>query len=549
MLLRLRLVEYALIDEVEIEFGPGLNVLTGETGTGKSILVEGLALLLGKRASTDAIREGADRAVVEGVFLDGETETLVRREILRDRTNRCYLDGNLATATLLQQHGESRVDLRGQHEDRLLLKRSVQRELLDAFADAEELAGEVAGAAASIASLDREREELERAEAERVDRIGYLRSQVEEIEAAEIDPGEEDRLEEEAERLRHSAERQRVAGELHHSLSGADDALTSALARLERPLRRLAELDSGMDPLLERLEGARYDLEEVGRELMRYADRVEHEPARLARIEERRDLLFRLRRKHGGTLEDVVHRGREMREELARLESDEKRVAALEREREERFGELTEAAAALADAREAAADRLAAAVGDRLAALDMGAGTFRVELERRPDPDGVAWNGERWSWNRAGLEAVTFRISPNPGESFKPLSRIASGGELSRVLLALEAALAAADRTPTLVFDEIDAGIGGVVAHHVARQLAAVARHHQVIVVTHLAQIAAAADRHLVVEKSLRDGRTVTSARQVSDEQRIREVSRLLGGDPERDVSREHAVELLAGRA
>ncbi|MDX1622654.1 MAG: DNA repair protein RecN [Gemmatimonadota bacterium] len=547
---RLRLAEYALIDEVEVEFGPGLNVLTGETGAGKSILVEGVALLLGARASTDAIREGAERAVVEGLFGDARGgERLVRREIRRDRSNRCYLDGDMATARMLREVGERRVVLHGQHEDRLLVKGAVQRKLLDAFAGAEGIAETVSGAAEALAALEAERAELEDAERRRAERIDYLRSQVEEIDAAEIEPGEEESLASEAERLRHSTERRRLAGELNRALAEADDAVAPALAGLERHLRRLAELDADLAPLADRLTSVRYDLEEVGRELGRYADAVDLDPGRLAAVEERRDLLFRLRRKHGGSLEEVLETARRMREELSELEAAERRAASLDAEREEHFRELTVATNALADAREAAADRLEAAVTDRLAELGMGEGTFEIDLSRRPDPGGVPRGGERWAWSRAGLERVEFRIAPNAGESPRPLSRIASGGELSRVMLALQSALAAADRTPTLVFDEIDAGIGGRIAHRVAAQLKAVAKHHQVIVVTHLAQIAAAADRHLVVEKAPRDERTVISARSVDDEDRVREVSRLLGGDPDRDVSRHHAEELLTGRA
>ncbi|MDX1661955.1 MAG: DNA repair protein RecN, partial [Gemmatimonadota bacterium] len=286
----------------------------------------------------------------------------------------------------------------------------------------------------------------------------------------------------------------------------------------------------------------------LARELLGYAESVEHDPARLAGLEERRDLLFRLERKHGGTIPDVIERGEAMREELEALEARSERAAGLDREVDVLREDLTEAATALSDARETAADRLEDAVRDRLSALGMGEGTFRVALSRRPDEGGIEWDGARWAFSRAGLEEVEFRIAPNRGESPRPLSQIASGGELSRTLLAIEAALAQAGRTPTLVFDEIDAGIGGVVAHRVAQQLEVVARHHQVVVVTHLAQIAAVADRHVVVEKSMRSGRTVTSARRVEGDERVHEVSRLLGGDPERDVSRTHAEELIGSR-
>jgi DNA repair protein RecN (Recombination protein N) len=554
MLTRLRISQYALIDDVEVPLGPGLNVLTGETGAGKSILVEGLGLLLGARASSLAIREGADRATIEGVFaVDGE-ETLVRREIYRDRSTRCSIDGELATARMLQQRVGEWVEIHGQNEDVLLLKRAVQRDLLDAFAGATDEAARgsaerVAGLAERLADLDREHAELARAEAERADRILYLRSQVAEIAAAAVEAGEMERLDHEAALLRNVAERQRLAAEIHEALQGADGAVAETLAGLQRAAGRLAEIDPAAAAWAERIGAARWEAEELARDAAAYAERVEHDPARQAWIEERRDLLHRLARKHGPTLADVVARGAEMERELATLEASSARGTALAAEREGVRGELEAAAAALAEGREAAAARLAPAVEERLRALGMGEGRFKVEFARRRDPEGLLWKEERWSFSRGGIEEVQFLIAPNVGEPPRPLSQIASGGELSRTLLAIEAALADADRTPTLVFDEIDAGIGGEVAHRVADELADVAGHHQVVVVTHLAQIAARADRHLMVEKRKSKGRTVTTVRAVEGDARVREVSRLLGGDPDRDVSLAHAEALLAGGA
>ncbi|MDX1661667.1 MAG: AAA family ATPase, partial [Gemmatimonadota bacterium] len=357
MLKRLRVKEYALVDDVVVEFGAGLNVLTGETGAGKSILVDSLELLTGSRAYTDDIREGAEHATIEGVFEVDGTETAVRREIFRDRSNRCYLDGNLATAKMLQQRGEAWVEIHGQHDDHLLLKRSEQRALLDAFAGAEDLMERVAGLVDEIRALERERAELERAESERASRIDWLRSQVEEIDAAELDPAESERLEAEAKKLRNAAERQRLAGGVWERLEGADEAaLAPALAGVERQLERLVELDPDLEEARERLASARYEIEDLARELLGYAESVEHDPARLAGLEERRDLLFRLERKHGGTIADVIERGEAMREELEALEARSERAAGLDREVDVLREDLTEAATALSDAREAAAD-------------------------------------------------------------------------------------------------------------------------------------------------------------------------------------------------
>ena len=547
MLARLRISQYAVIDDAEIELGPGLNVLTGETGAGKSILIEGLELLLGGRSSTAAIREGAERATIEGLFVVGGEETLVRRDLFRDRASRCAIDGELATAKMLRERVGGWVEIHGQHEDVRLLKRSVQRDLLDTYAGARELAARVAQAAGRLAALDGEREAIEQAGAEREERTGYLRSQVAELEAATVEAGEDERLDQEASRLRHAEERRRLAGGIEEALEADDRSVSSVLVALERDAARLAAVDPAAAPWIERLAAVRYEVGDLAREAARMAADAEGDPRRVSEIEERRDLLFRLKRKHGGTLEQVLESARAMGAELASLEADAARGATLEADRALALAELAEAAGALADTRDAAAGELAAAVASRLGALGVGEGSFEIELTRRRDPAGLPWRDDRWAWTRAGIEEVRFLIAPNPGESPRPLSEIASGGELSRALLALEAALAEADRTPTIVFDEIDSGIGGAVAHRVAAELAEVARHHQVVVVTPLAPIAAAADRHLVVEKRTARGRTVTTVSEVHGDERVREVSRLLGGDPERDVSRAHAEALLGG--
>ena len=548
MLSRLRITDLALIEDVEIELGPGLNVLTGETGAGKSVIVESIGLLTGGRASTTAIRDGADRAIAEGLFSDtGGEPWVARREVWRDRSNRCYLDGSMATLRTLRERAGGQVAIHGQHEDQRLLERGAQREILDAYAGATDLADRVAAATRRLGELERERAESRSRRAEREARLEYLRSQVDEIEAARLEPGEAEELEAEAQRLRHSEERARLAAELSDGLERSEDSVLSQLDILTRSLEKLAELDPELAETARRAVDARYELQDLARELERYAATVEHDPTRLGEIEARRHLLFQLGRKHGGSVEEVIARGIAMGAEIEMLLREGVRGSSLDAEVERVRGHLGDAAGALADAREAAADRLRESVRQRLADLGMGEGELEVRLERVSDPEGLPYRDGRYAWTAAGMERVEFRIAPNVGVPPRPLAEIASGGELSRTLLALEAALAEADRTPTLVFDEVDAGIGGASAQLLARQLADVARHHQVIVVTHLAAIAAVAGRHLMAEKSVREGRSVTAVRVVDGEERIREVSRLLGGDPDRDVSRQLAEEFLGG--
>jgi DNA repair protein RecN (Recombination protein N) len=548
MLSRLRVAGFALIDEAEVEFGSGLNVLTGETGAGKSLLVDSLALLLGARASVETIRPGCDEATIEGLFIDGETETLVRRDIRRDKTSRCFVNGEMVTLRMLRDRTAGLAALHGQHEDVLLLRSAHQRALLDAFAGAEKLAERTATAAERLASLESEQHETaERREDERR-RLELLKHDLQEIAAARIDPAEDKALADEARRLTHSIERARLAAELGAALDGDSPAVLGTLVIAQRAIDELAGLDSRLRDLATRLTETRYELDDIALEVNRYADTIEHDPARFAEVEARRHLLFDLKRKHGAELNEVLKKRDRMVEEVATIEARLERGVELGVEVDQARSELAVAVRELADVRESAIERLESVVRERLADLGTGDGAFRVRIERRLDDSGIRWGGEHYAWTRAGLEEVELLIAPNAGEGLRPLAKIASGGELSRILLAIKAAIASADRTPTLIFDEIDAGIGGAVGHRVADQLATVARHHQVVVVTHLAQIAAAADHHLVIDKGAVDGRTVSRVRSVESEERVLEVSRLLGGDPERRVSREHAQELLGGR-
>lgn len=546
---RIRIVDLALADDVEIEFGEGLNVLTGETGAGKSIVVGSIALLLGARASTDAIRAGADRALVEGVFaMDGE-ETLVRREIRRDRAGRCTLDGQLSTVGVLRNLAEGWAQLHGQHEGVRLLQSRYQRELLDDFGAAGDTVQRVERFAARVEGLRAEQQRLAAEEEERLRRLSYLRGQVDEIQSARLDPDEDVALAARAALLRTAFDRARLSGEALAALGEEDATTSNALVSAGKSVAKLSEADPDVTEIGRRLESLRHEIDDVVLELRRYHDDVEHDPGELERVESRRQVIADLVRKHGSPLSAVLEKERVMEAEISSLEQRRRRTKEIEGELDEAWSELVAATEELSQRRENAAHDLGTSVRARLADLGVGDGTFEVRLEREADADGISWRGEKYAWSRTGLEKVEFMIAPNAGEGLHALSRIASGGELSRALLALKAASASVDRTPTLVFDEVDSGIGGVAGHHVASQLRTVAEHHQVIVVTHLAQIAAAADHHLVVEKSGAGERVKTSVREVDGDSRVAEVSRLLGGDPERDVSMEHAQELLEERA
>ncbi len=550
MLLELRIEHFAVIDRVSVRLAPGLNVLSGETGAGKSIIVGALGLLLGERASSEVVRPGADRAVVEGVFdvsdrprvlalleeqgIEAEEGLLIlRREVALEGRNRAWINGAASTAGLVGRLGGMLVDLHGQHEHQTLLRADEQRGILDAYAGAADLAGDVAAAheawrraGQDLADLDRRRQEV----AQRAD---FLRFQLEEIEGARLEPAEEERIEEEANRLEHAEELAGLAGALHETLYAGEDALSERLAAARRELDRLLRIDGSESELRALMDSAYFAVEEAGRRLGDYAAGVEHDPARLRTLRARQDLLFRLFRKYGEGSAAVLEAGRRAREELDVLEGGSLTRKELEARVEAAAERLSELAGRLSEARRGAADRLAAEVDAILPELGLDDGRFRVELEALEQPGAT------------GGESVEFRVALNRGFEPRPLARVASGGELSRVMLALKTVLARVDAVPSLVFDEIDAGIGGRTANKVGETLRDVAGEHQVFAITHLAQIAARADHHLRVEKSDEGGAASTRVVPLEGEARVAELVRMMGGDPGSEVSVRHARELL----
>ena len=554
MLVELRIRDFAVIEDVTLHLGPGLNVLTGETGAGKSIIVGALSLLLGERASTDVVRDGAERASVDAVFdIRGRPEVdealeaygftsedglvILRREVAREGRNRAWVNGSPATAGAVGAVGSLLVDLHGQHEHQTLLRPAEQRKLLDAFAGAGDLAQEVARLFGSLQAARHELESREERARELAQRADFLRFQLDEIHGARVEPGEDEALEVEAKRHEHAEELIQGAGEVHDVLYGGEESVVDRLADLERRLQQLARLDAQLAPFVESLTEARVILSELGRDLGAYAASVDHDPARLAEVRARLDLIYRLKRKYGPELTDVLATAERVRAELDELDdADTGRSELMERIRILQR-ELGEAATRLSELRGDAARRVEAAVSETLPKLGMPGARFSVSLEPLPEV------------SAAGRERVEFLVATNAGFEPRPLARTASGGELSRVMLALKAVLAEVDEIPVLVFDEIDAGIGGRVAGAVGAVLAEVARRHQVFVVTHLPQVAARADTHILVEK--REGAAAASAtaRVLDGTERVEEVARMLGGDPESETSRAHAQELLSGAA
>jgi len=549
MLTELRVKNFAIIESLTLPLAQGFNVLTGETGAGKSIIVGALGLLLGERASADVIRTGADRATVEGVFDVGdrpeirtlldergidveEDDVVLKREVAPSRA-RAWINGTPVNAGLLAEVGRLLVNLHGQHEAQTLLDPEAQRRILDAFAGATELSGEVRHAHDTLSAIIREIADLARRRADAERRADYLRHVVKEIGDAELTEGEDIRLEDEARRLENAEELRSLANGVAGALDGEEDTVLQKLGALARHLSALQRIDPTLGRLQESYDTAYYAIEALARELEEYEASVDLDPSRLEDVRRRRDLLFRLTKKYGGTLADVIRTAQDARAELDLLDSAGLDIRQLEsREREARAA-LKELSARLTEMREAGAERLARAVDEVLPDLGMPDGHVSVSLPplRQIGP--------------CGAENVEFCVALNVGHEPRPLSRVASGGELSRVMLALKTILARLDRVPTLVFDEVDAGIGGRVGLQVGETIRRVASYHQVFAITHLPQIAARGHHHLLVSKGARGGVTTSDVTVLTDVPRVAEIARMLGGDPESDVSRAHARELL----
>ena len=553
MLLTLAITNIAIIERLEMEFGAGFNVLTGETGAGKSIVMDALGLILGDRANPELIRTGCEEAAVEALFdlagrddlqaeladagFPGGAELLLRRVITRAGRSRAYVNGSLATLVQLQPLAERLVAVCGQHEHQALLGRDAHLPFVDRFGGhAAELDAYRASYAAWRATAER-LARLTAAERERARRLDLLRFQVGEIADAQLAPGEEEELAAERLLLQHAERLAAAAGGGFETLYGADGAVCERIGRVADDLAGLAGIDPTLGSLAETLRQSLYTLEDVAAQLRAHLGRVSVDPARQAQIEERLALLGALKRKYGLPVEEILARGEELAGELAELEHAEETRELLEAELARHLAALQAAGAVLGQARRVAGERLSAAMQLELADLAMPGARFALQLTALPEP------------GPAGLERGEFLLAPNRGEALLPLARVASGGELSRVLLALKRVAPESDRVPTLIFDEVDAGIGGVTATAVGVKLQAVSRSAQVLCVTHLPQVAAGADRHFLVAKQDRAGRTVTVVSLLAGEARVTEMARMLGGAQVTERTLAHARELLGGVA
>jgi DNA repair protein RecN (Recombination protein N) len=548
MIVELRVRDLATIADVTLEFGDGLNVLSGETGAGKSMLVDALALLLGERADSQQVRPGAGRTIVEGVFevssprvraqieqlgLDFEDHRVViRREVQGGGRSRAWVNGSPTTASVLSQVGALLVDLHGQHETQSLLRPDAQRDILDAFGHADGERQAVTEGHAVLRQLRESESGLTSRRDEVRRRADYLRHVVKEIDDARITLGEDESLESEARRLNHAGQLVEYGERIAEVVDGEEGNALSALQQADRALSALEKIDPVTAAWREMLDAAYANLSELSRSAAEYASRVQEDPTRLAEIERRRDVLFRLSQKYGATLDAVVATRDEAAQELDLLDTADTDLKAIAARRLAAVAAHQAAADALSVKRKEASGRLARGVNRLLSSLGLPGGKLSVSLDALAEPGST------------GQEGVTFMVALNTGLEPRALARSASGGELSRIMLALKVVLAGHDAIPTLIFDEVDQGIGGEIGSQVADALAEVSAKHQVLVITHLPQIAARADRHILVSKQTRSGMATSSIEIIHGEDRVTEIARMLG-DAEAPESRKHAQAML----
>jgi DNA repair protein RecN (Recombination protein N) len=562
MLHEIRIQNYAVIENLTVEFCPGLNLLSGETGSGKSILVDALGLALGGRASPDVVRTGQERALVTAVFRaegrppwadwleecglaeNEEPEIILRREVQAGGKSRLLVNDQPVTVAAVRALARRLVEIHGQNEHVALFAREAQLELLDQFAGLEQELAQVRELHARRRQLAQELESLSHNEQERLRTIDLLSFQLQELERARLTPGEDARLEEEKRVLTNLERIRAAAASAFAELYEDEGAACSRVAAATRQLEEMRRYDAAIELYLEPLASARATLEDTATFLRDYLGKLEANPQRLEEIEDRLALIDRLKRKYGHTIDAILAYGAETRQQLSKLEHADERREVVQRELEHAAGEYRRAAEALSQARCEAARKLTKLVRDELAQLGMEKTRVEVRFETIPEDRG----------GPKGIDEIEFRISPNPGEELRPLEKIASGGEVSRLMLALKTVVGGSRRlapatprvAPTFIFDEVDSGIGGRVAESVGRRLKRLARDAQVLCVTHLAQIACFADHHFYVEKVERGGRSVTAVKHLqSEKERVQELARMLSGSQITDAVLKHATSML----
>ena len=555
MLSQLIITNFAIIGHLEIHFKVGLNVLSGETGAGKSIIINAVNLILGGRASADLIRTGEDEARVEALFvlpenstvkgllkelgLDFEGELVIKRQISREGRNKIAINGSMATLQMLSRIGVMLMSISGQHENQVLLKPDNHLYLLDDFGSLTEERLSLNTLFARYQALKGDRQKMEREIREREDKQDLARFQREEIERGDLRPGEDELLEAEKRRLVHAEQLRDIVGETYGTLYEEDGSILSRLAACTRRLEKGSEIDDALKPLNKVLESVKIEVEEAALDLRERLKSITADPRRLEQVEERLQLIGKLKRKYGSSIEEILqvkerlsHLMTDLEEKREALKEVQKRITDLERE-------IVGKAVLLSGKRKEAARNFEEALRNELALLDMAGTRFEARFNDKVGLDHIE------NVTGDGMDWVEFMMSPNVGEDLKPLSKIASGGELSRIMLALKTILARTASVETIVFDEVDSGIGGATAEVVGDKLKSLARFHQILCITHLPQIASKGSTHFAVRKRVVEGRTGTVISELGREERVKEIARLLGGKTVSQKAVAHAKEML----
>ena len=552
MLSLLHIENIAIIESVDIQFGGGFNVLTGETGAGKSIVIDAIGAVLGERTSRELVRTGAKSALVTAVFTDlprlawlednglgpQEEELLLQREIRGDGKNLCRVNGRPVTVAQLRELGRQLLNIHGQHDGQQLLDPECHLGYLDSFGKTAPLLERYRAAYRSMAELRRRISELEMDEAERSRRVDTLEYQIKELERAELRPGEDEELDARKTLLRSSGKLMEAIQEAQFALSGGEDSQGACdlISEAEGAVRSVARLSPQMEELGEKLNNLRYAADDAAETVRDFADAFDFSPEELDQLESRLDVIYRLKKKYGPTVADMLDYLERCKAELEQIQDADDTIQRLEKELEKAKKEAIKRGEGLSKARKKAAEQLQKRVQEELRQLDMPKVQFITEFVPSPGQDGM---------DDTGMDQVQFLMSANLGEALKPIQKVASGGELARIMLALKNVLAEDDGIGSLVFDEVDTGVSGRAAQKVAEKMADVARRKQVLCVTHLPQIAAMADVHFMVEKGEEKGRTYTRVAWLERQDRVEELARLIGGATVTDVLRGSAAELL----
>ncbi|MGI5853102.1 MAG: DNA repair protein RecN [Bacillota bacterium] len=570
MLREIQVRDFALIESLHLVWDNGLNILTGETGAGKSIIIDALGLVLGGRFSAEMIRTGAEACYIEAVFepdadnhqlneemsrlgiaYDPAEPLILAREVGRSGKSRCRVNSQTVNVSTLAEIGTLLVDIHGQHDHQSLISTDKQVDILDHFGGEEllSLREAVSQQYYKLAALRAEYNALRTDEQEKARRLELLSFQLSEIDEARLQPEEEEELQKEASVLAGAEKLFEACAESYFLIYEGDDHAAPATAQLEEAISRLDQMtavDDRLKPVVDMLRESAAQAEEAAREIKAYQDHIDFNPERLEEVQARLNEIHKLKRKYGASIPEILEFAEKIRDEINSYAANDERRAEIEVEIQQISTELAAAAGALSAKRRQTATMLEDSIAKELADLHMQKTRFIVSFEQRTAEDGLLWNGSKLAVGPRGFDDIEFLVSPNPGEEPKPLAKIASGGELSRMMLALKSILAQVDAIATMIFDEIDAGVGGRAAQAVGEKMLLISQFRQVICITHLPQIASMAQCHFHIEKTIRDGRTIVSIQKLNFKERVEELARMLGGAEVTELTRKHAQEMLA---